>query len=141
MNARQFFLDPGGVDQNWLFVIIPAPTRVVYGHQYGGTDIRYGYVEGYLVPVFDKDKVVLSELRWIFETRLKGAGAHGLKWPPHLLARLRSAVKEIHFWQSKKEEASSPLEVDDSRFDQLDEAWIPVITLDGPGLLVWQNSD
>ncbi|MDX8149202.1 DUF6210 family protein [Lentzea sp. BCCO 10_0061] len=33
------------------------------------------------------------------------------------------------------------LRLDESRIREADEAWIPVITPDGPGLLVWCNSD
>ncbi|WP_460358611.1 DUF6210 family protein [Actinoallomurus acanthiterrae] len=39
--------------------------------------------------------------------------------------------------------SSSPrkLELDEERLHELDEAWTPVVTADGPGILVWQNSD
>ncbi|MYX33047.1 MULTISPECIES: DUF6210 family protein [unclassified Streptomyces] len=33
------------------------------------------------------------------------------------------------------------LRVDESRIRDADEAWIPVITPDGPAVLVWFNSD
>jgi integrase len=33
------------------------------------------------------------------------------------------------------------LRLDDGRLDDLDEAWVPVLTSDGPGVLVWPNSD
>jgi hypothetical protein len=34
-----------------------------------------------------------------------------------------------------------PLQIDEGRGDELDEAWIPVLTPDGPGYLAWINSD
>ncbi|MFJ9461250.1 DUF6210 family protein [Kitasatospora sp. NPDC101447] len=33
------------------------------------------------------------------------------------------------------------LQLDESRIREADEAWVPVITPDGPGVLVWLNSD
>lgn len=33
------------------------------------------------------------------------------------------------------------LQVDETAIDELDEAWIPVLTVDGPGVLIWSNSD
>ncbi|MFF9573324.1 DUF6210 family protein [Streptomyces sp. NPDC014685] len=33
------------------------------------------------------------------------------------------------------------LRLDGSRFRDADEAWVPVITPDGPGVLLWANSD
>ncbi|WP_407924527.1 DUF6210 family protein [Actinomadura physcomitrii] len=35
----------------------------------------------------------------------------------------------------------SHLQIDDDRIEGLDEAWVPVRTPDGPGVLVWCNSD
>jgi hypothetical protein len=33
------------------------------------------------------------------------------------------------------------IELDESRFYEIDEAWVPVATPDGPGILTWENSD
>ncbi|MFV2176746.1 DUF6210 family protein [Actinomadura sp. LOL_016] len=33
------------------------------------------------------------------------------------------------------------LQVDESRLAEVDEAWVPVVTPDGQGVLVWLNSD
>ncbi|WP_425427549.1 DUF6210 family protein [Actinomadura meyerae] len=61
--------------------------------------------------------------------------------------RLRSAVAKVAFYGSAATSeglnVSSPrnLELDEERLRELDEAWVPVITADGPGILVWQNSD
>ncbi|GAA4880348.1 hypothetical protein GCM10023235_70810 [Kitasatospora terrestris] len=34
-----------------------------------------------------------------------------------------------------------PLRLDESRIREADEAWIPVITPEGPAVLMWHNSD
>ncbi|WUO43891.1 DUF6210 family protein [Streptomyces sp. NBC_00285] len=31
--------------------------------------------------------------------------------------------------------------LDESRLAEADEAWVPVLTPDGPGVLTWENSD
>ncbi|MFD9003063.1 DUF6210 family protein [Streptomyces sp. NPDC059582] len=33
------------------------------------------------------------------------------------------------------------MRLDENRIRDTDEAWVPVITPDGPGLLLWANSD
>jgi hypothetical protein len=35
----------------------------------------------------------------------------------------------------------APLRIDEERADELDEAWVPVLTPDGPAYLAWVNSD
>ncbi|MEU6356441.1 DUF6210 family protein [Streptomyces sp. NPDC047072] len=49
--------------------------------------------------------------------QVQGAGSRGLTWPPSLL------------------------DLDESRLAEADEAWVPVLTPDGPGVLTWENSD
>jgi hypothetical protein len=65
-----------GPAQGWLHVVVRAPTRVVYKHQFGGITCRHGEVQGYLVPVFGA--AALAELRDFFEGAL-GTTTHD--WP------------------------------------------------------------
>ncbi|BBC29284.1 hypothetical protein SGFS_005780 [Streptomyces graminofaciens] len=83
-SKRYVFLDPdgSGADQGWVYVIVAAPTGVVYQVQGGGFCCIPYEQEGYLLPLFGRG--LLSEV---------------------------------------------------------DEAWVPVVTPDGPGVLVWENSD
>ena len=39
------------------------------------------------------------------------------------------------------DEQSHDLKLDESRMPEADETWLPVITPDGPGVLMWNNSD
>ena len=146
MSQRYVFLDPDGTQgRGWFYVIVQAPTGIFYEQQYGGTATRLNHVEGYLVPV--QGDQALVELRTIFERDLRGSGAEGYPWSADLLQRLRSAVAKVVFWGSAATSeglnSSSPqkLELDEERLPELDEAWIPVVTADGPAMLVWQNSD
>jgi hypothetical protein len=84
---RYVFLDPDGTgtDQDWMFVVVAAPTGVVYRTQ-------------------------------------------------ELLVRLRKAVA-VHLYGSANGDDTwpSPLVLDESRLAEADEAWLPVLTPDGPG--------
>lgn len=147
VGARRYvFLDPDGTQgRDWSYVIVRAPTGICYEQQYGGTATRSGHVEGYLVPV--RSAPALADLRTFFERDLRGSGAEGRSWPEEDLRRLRGAVERILFWESSpgpegvNGRGPQALVLDESRLADLDEAWIPVLTADGPGILVWQNSD
>ncbi|USX52761.1 DUF6210 family protein [Lentzea sp. HUAS12] len=135
------FLDPdGSMGEDWLYVVIEAKTGVVYQQQYGGTACRHGAVEGFLVPLFGPDG--LDALRELFETHFRGAGVQSHEWSDDELARLREGVAMIACWACDgSEEELTVLRLDERRMREADEAWIPVVTPDGPGILVWCNSD
>ncbi|MEW2358639.1 DUF6210 family protein [Spirillospora sp. NPDC029432] len=137
---RYVFLDPDGTAGGWLYVIVEAPTGVVYQQQYGGTACRQGRLEGFLVPVHGPD--ALEELRRLFEKHFRGAGTWNHAWADEERRRLRGAVEGIAYWACDgDDEEPAPLRLDETRMPDADEAWVPVATPDGPGILVWLNSD
>ena len=140
MRKRTIVLDPIGAWPEWLVVVIEAPTGVLYQQQFGGTACRQGEIEGYLVPLSPGE--TLTTLRSIFEGELKGTGvsSRAFEWPANLYIRLTTAVESTQFWPAN-DGAPEQLSIDQSRVDDLDEAWIPVMTSDGPGVLLWENSD
>jgi Family of unknown function (DUF6210) len=135
---RVISIDPVGTAPEWMYVVIEDSTDVAYAQQYGGTACRQGEIEGYLVPVHSNE--ALSELRALFEVRLRGAGVWHRRLDGELLGVVRCAVGRIEYWPTNDGEPEI-LRVDDQRLDDLDEAWIPVVTSDGPGVLIWCNSD
>ncbi|GAA4618880.1 hypothetical protein GCM10023195_85140 [Actinoallomurus liliacearum] len=141
MNARRFvFLDPDGMDDGWLYVVVEAPTGVFYQQQYGGTACRQGQLEGYLVPVFGPD--ALDALGELFVRHFRGAGTWNHRWSGDEVATLRPIVAGITFWACDGvNDHPHDLRLDDARIAEADEAWIPVRTPDGPGVLMWSNSD
>ena len=141
MGSRRFvFLDPDGMIGGWLYVVVEAPTGVFYQQQYGGTACRQGQVEGFLVPVAGAD--ALDALRQLFEQDFRGAGTWNYQWPDEELDRLRQIVGGISYWACDgHSEQPHALRLDEGRIREADEAWIPVTTPDGPGVLVWFNSD
>ncbi len=139
---RYVFLDPDGMagGTGWLYVVVQAETGVFYQQQYGGTACRQGQVEGFLVPVFGPQG--LARLRELFEGHFGGAGTWNHQWPGSELDRLRKSVRDISYWACDGQ-ADTPheLQLDEQRLRDADEAWVPVLTPDGPGVLVWSNSD
>ncbi|MFE2825499.1 DUF6210 family protein [Streptomyces sp. NPDC059271] len=138
---RRVFLDIDETGSGWLFVVVAAPTGVIYQTQGGG----YGCVayeqEGYLLPFYVPGAD--AGLNDLFVGALKSCGSRRLDWPPNLLDRLRQEVADLHIWGSANQDdvSPTPLALDESRLAETDEAWVPVLTPDGPGILVWQNSD
>jgi hypothetical protein len=138
---RHVHLDPDGCGGGWMFVIVAAPTGVVYQNQCGGYACAQYEQEGYLVPLYGTD--LDEDLNEIFVGELKGWGTRGREWPAGVLDRLRAAVDSLGMYGSGHHDGSySPsLVLDESRLSEAAEAWIPVVTPDGPGVLVWENSD
>jgi hypothetical protein len=142
MSARRYvFLDPDGSGgDTWLYVVVEAATGVYYQQQYGGTACRQGEVEGFLVPVAADD--ALAALRRLFEHDFRGAGTRNRTWAKNEWERLRQIVGIIPYWACDGQmEEPHDLRLDDDRADEADEAWVPVLTPDGPGVLLWCNSD
>ncbi|MFD4671365.1 DUF6210 family protein [Lentzea sp. NPDC058450] len=138
---RLIVLDPDGTaGDTWTYVVVEAPTGVVYSNQYGGTACRHGRAEGFLVPV--NGLGALDVLRPLFEKELRGAGAWGHEWTGAQVDQLRDAVGRLTYWAcDASDEVPTTPRLDESRLQEADEAWLPVITPDGPGILVWCNSD
>ncbi|MGW4649732.1 DUF6210 family protein [Kitasatospora sp. NPDC004289] len=134
-------LDPDGTaGRDWLCLVVEADTRVVYHQQYGGTTNRQGQVEGFLVPLAGAPQ--LAALRALFERDLRGAGAADHRWTAEQRLRLGAAVSALRYWTSDGAvDHPHPLRLDDSRAAETDEAWVPVLTPDGPAVLLWSNSD
>ena len=142
MSTRRFvFLDPDGSNgEDWLYAVVEARTGVFYQQQYGGTACRQGQVEGFLVPLFGPDG--LKAMRELFEKHFRGAGTWNAKWSDGERARLRECVAMIGYWACDGvSEELTVLGLDESRLREADEAWGPVLTPDGRGVLLWANSD
>ncbi len=66
----------------------------------------------------------------------------GSQWTPEALDELSGLVERIAFWRtSRMDDQPHYLQLDRTRLDELTEAWIPVRTIYGPGVLVFANSD
>jgi hypothetical protein len=138
---RYVLLDPDGMADGtgWLYVVVRAQTGVFYRQQYGGTACRQGEVQGFLVPVLGPASFV--QLRELFEGYFGGAGTRNHRWRDKEIESLRKPVRAISYWACDALHATPhPLQLDEQHLSDADEAWIPVLTPDGPGILVWSNS-
>ncbi|MEV5568540.1 DUF6210 family protein [Spirillospora sp. NPDC052269] len=77
------------------------------------------------------------------EGHFRGAGTWNFTWPDEQeRAKLHDLVEDITYWACDgQSEEPYLLKVDADRIREADEAWIPVLTPDGPGTLLWYNSD
>lgn len=134
------FIDPFEALDGVGYVIVRRRTGISYRQQYGGTGCHQGIVEGYLVPV-DLSGVA-HDLGALFVKELGGSGlgSPGPR-PAEVMARLDQLVSRVVMSASGDDRKAVALRLDHGRHHEADEAWLPVLTPDGPGVLVWQNSD
>lgn len=134
----RFQLPLDGEDPNRIMhVVVRADTGLVYQQQYGGFYCHHAEVEGFLATAWAHPdaKKALDDL---FLEELRGNGLQDAGRAEAVL-RVGEAVKQI--WYRGTGSRNAPLRLDDERTAELDEAWVPVLTPDGPGYLVWINSD
>ncbi len=148
--SRFVYLDPDGTSHDWLAVVVRRETGVIYGTQCAGIATEQRLVEGYLIPLgaskYEVNGSSIDIHAWneIFHEdgwcKYRSAGRD---LPPDRLARLSDLVQTIPYWQCNLDghDTKHPLRIDESRIDELVEAWIPVETPDGPGVLLYRNCD
>ena len=139
---RRIFIDPDGTQKDYFGVIVRHATGVVYVQQCGCTSTQEREAEGYFVPVFPGGA---------------GDGA-GSRFPADLTAlfhkdgignstgitadkkiRLAEILEKIPWWDL--DEKQTHLRLDEERLSDAIEAWVPILTPDGPGILTWPNCD
>jgi hypothetical protein len=147
---RVVFLDPDGSYDGWLSVVVEAPTGVAYQTQCAGVGNDLRQVEGYLVPVngaqFDTEEgwLTIPPFTAVFH---EGTSCFydwiGHELPAQRLDQLCALVREVPYWQNPPsgDTTRNRLEFDHTRLEEVCEGWIPVITPDGPGVLVFKNCD
>ena len=123
-----------------MHVLVPRKTGLVYRHQYGGHLCHHAEVEGFMVAAWAHPHA-RQALDHIFLVELAKRGTDELADPQRdeVVERVDQAVRRI--WYRGTSERNASMTVDRSRADELDEAWVPVNTPDGPGYLAWINSD
>jgi hypothetical protein len=146
MPSIQLPLD-GDQPEDWLLLVVRAPTGVNYEQQYGGYLCNHVEVEGFLVPVCKPE--VLAKLREAFaDPRLGGRGIGGTRgWSDDqvedFIRQVESIVSTIGYRTTSRDRPTEVpvVALDRGRLNELDEAWVPVRTPDGPGYVAWVNSD
>jgi len=142
-------LDPEGSWQDWLAVVVRSSTGVVYRNQCAGVACNHPLVEGFLVPVglWDYENGARVKLDPFIDVFHEGEHCRydwtGRSLPAERLQTLRSLVEKVRYWPCEWAGDQRPYRfcLDESRIDELAEAWIPVETPDGPGVLLYANCD
>jgi hypothetical protein len=144
------FLDPDGSWAPWLLLVIKAPTGVVYENQCAGTGTDHRLVEGYIVPVGgpwvnpNEGAIDIKALTAVFhEGKACVWSWKGNDIPQDRLDVLQKLVESIPYWECSAtgDDRRLALKLDQTRLFEVAEGWIPIITPDGPGVLVFQNCD
>lgn len=151
MLPRTVLLDPDGTwNRRWLVAVIDAPTGVIYESQCAGvaTDLRAQ--EGYLIPLgglktrTDHGAIDPAEFTAVFHEGDRCLWSMcGSSLPEDRLKLLQDLVADVPFWVTHSDgtEERLTMEVDMSRLEEVAEAWVPIITPDNPGVLMWDNCD
>jgi hypothetical protein len=147
--GRSVFLDPDGTLPPWIGVVVRAETGVFYATQCAGVATEQRLVQGYYVPLggakYDVDGGNIEIDPFVDVFHLDDACQwtwRGTDLPKDRLDTLRALVEEIAYWSSVDgRDLKAQLHIDESRIAELAEAWIPVQTPDGLGVLVYTNCD
>jgi hypothetical protein len=143
-------IDPDGTQDPGLLVLVRADTGVVYEHQCGGHNTFQYQAEGYLIPIGPPGHS--QELREFFEREFRNFPPyHGLNpstgtepaWSESTLTTLENLVGSLRIWYRDKDgqDKWTRLVLDKTKSEQFTEAWLPVNTPQGKGILLWENSD
>ena len=137
-------LNPDGDADIGLIVIIEAKTGVIYEQQCAGHATEQRSLEGFLIPVGGTAEAK-KIYDWFWDT-FKGGCYHAEErklWDAERVDQLRVLVGEIAcwHWSDDGKEERHMLQLDATRTKECVEAWIPVRTPYGLGLLTLANSD
>jgi hypothetical protein len=139
---RRILLNPDDSFSPGLLLIVEAATNTTYEQQCGGYAVALRSAEGFLIPVGgEREARVIYD--W-FVTAFKGHSyAAADSWRAQRVAELQELVRRVPCWiraSTDADEARS-LELDMKRLDQCIEAWIPVLSPYGHGILTLDDSD
>jgi hypothetical protein len=139
------FINPDDGFDLGLLVIVEAKTGVIYANQVAGklTDCRK--LEGFLIPVGAPSEAK-KLYDWFWRAFHGNCYTPEQDWLPETVKALARLVAEIPCWLTFPDEDEDKtqrlfLKLDEDRMGGCVEAWIPVITPYGKGILTLGNSD
>ena len=144
---QRIFLDPDGTWPEWIGVIVESPTGVVYCHQCAGLLNDQRALEGFYVPLggrlVDADDEVISSARLTRIFHRSGSCGSGRPLKDRWFEELTKEVCRLPFWWQDKDgtDHRGNLFIKESSKVDAVEAWVPVETPLGRGVLVWGNCD
>ncbi len=144
------YIDPDGTQENAAYVLVLHPTGVTYATQCAGYLTEEREAEGFLIPLGGQ---ILAKplMEWFWKAFRGGSYLPIKKWEPEKIEQLRALISQIVIWhwdkdnesdEDDKDESSREfLELDDERLSECTEAWVPVKTPYGAGILIFPNCD
>ena len=139
---KYVLIDPDGTANVGLCLVIEQETGVEYGHQCGGVATEIKSIEGFLIPLGMKD--IEQDIAKFFWKEFK-ENCHNPNnaWPVDQIEKLSKLISKIPDWQCDKIENDKKafLKLDVERIDDCVEAWIPILSVHGRGMLLFRNSD
>jgi hypothetical protein len=140
---KTIVIDPDGTQEFGLIVLIEYSSGTRYEVQCGGHMAERRNREGYIVPVGAAEAA--RPLQELFARLFRGnpPPAGGNQWTPDNINELEALVARVAYWTRLPDGIDSRhvLTLDLDRAMDLTEAWVPVITPDGKGALIFKNSD
>ncbi len=136
-------LDPDQSQRLNLHVIVEAATGVIYQQQCNGYYCDQRSLEGFLIPVGGAAET--QKVYGWFWTNFTGYSGLPELWTEEKRGQLAALVAEVRCWYGRdidgRDAEPHYLQLDTTRMDQCVEAWIPVVTPYGRGILTLINSD
>jgi len=145
MQKKFIFIDTDGTLDSWIYLLVESKTNIIYSSQCNGTDNEIRYLEGFLVPVGGEvynvslnQKINIDKLINIFKKKSKTQTNN------FDIEELKRNIEQITIWYSEEIDGNDirdHLMLNLDRLDEVVEAWVPVLTPWGGGVLIWKNSD
>jgi Family of unknown function (DUF6210) len=141
MTPTTVFIDADGASEPYLLLLVLSPTNVVYAHQCGGYSCMQNSAEGFLVQIGDPG--TREELYSWFQSEFDGSCMNSSVWDKSRIDALAEIVSRVSCWHtdSQGNDTRNFLVLDRGRMHQCVEAWIPVVSTYGQGIMVLKNSD
>lgn len=144
MKRVTILLDPDGTRSFGTVLLVEAQTGATYEHEAAGHWCEHRRVEGICIPL-GPDQLA-ARLVEFFRTEFRGwppVAGGSASWSDAQWAACAERVREITVWDETppSEGQWTPLELDAERQSEATEAWLPVRTPFGDGVLAFVNSD
>ncbi len=144
-DSQFVYIDSDGTLGDWIAIVIENKTGIIYGTQCHGVLCEQRYVEGFLIPcgglLFNSDDGFITPA--LLTLPFHSGGCMYNKSFQSEVSEIANIVQRIPIWHYNNinDCTRDQLELDLDRIYEICEAWIPVKTKFGRGVLLWNNCD
>ena len=132
----RILLDPASDGAFGLLLLVPAKTGIVVEHQVNGIATEVRETEGFLLPLAGEAKAITFKA-WF--GRQSTEMPEPRDWTDGQLQELDGLLADIASYGP--DDQRGPLSLDYARRTEIVEGWIPVQSVLGPAVLIFENSD